>query len=178
MTQTGPGLCLCAGAGPEAWEPGCRGLHSCLVLHLAHVSSSTEQAWGRRPSKYFGLSLDPELCNTCTHKTYFVAFATGAWHVNLSHPTAAHSGVAWSAAWSTGWSVVCAAISVCSTQIRVLMSGMVGLLKLSIFLKQPVELGHLTAVVDLIQHGASALPWASTGPVLCFSPFNLHWFSC
>lgn len=130
LTRTGPGLCLCAGAGPEAWEPGCCGLHSCLVLHLARVSSSTEQAWGRRPSKYFGLSLDPELCNTCTHKTYFVAFATGAWHVNLSHPTAAWSGVAWSAAWSASWSVVCAAISVCSPQIRVLMSGMLDVWKL------------------------------------------------
>lgn len=101
----------------------------CCTWHAS--PAPVKQAWGRRPSKYFGLSLDPELCNTCTHKTYSVAFATGAWHVNLSHPTAACSGVAWSEAWSASWSRVCAAISVCSPQIRVPMSGTFGLLKLS-----------------------------------------------
>lgn len=52
--------------------------------------------------------------------------------MNLSHPTAACSGVAWSAAWSASWSMLCAAISVCSPQIRVLMSGTFGLLKLGL----------------------------------------------
>lgn len=48
-----------------------------LVLLLACLSSSTKQMWGGPPSKYFGFSLDRELCNTHrhTHKPYFVVSA-------------------------------------------------------------------------------------------------------
>lgn len=53
-----------------------------LVLLLARLASSTKQAWGRPPSKYFGLNLDCELCNTHTHthtKTLFCCFCHWRW---------------------------------------------------------------------------------------------------
>lgn len=118
-------LCRCRASSPGVGPSQAPQL---LVLILAGLSSSTKQAWGGMTSKYLGLNLDCELCNTHRHtqrhKTHVVPSATGVGHAGPSDRMVRCASEFVGKTWSRD------GILVSSPQTGVLMAGTLSLWKL------------------------------------------------